>query len=63
MFTINLAVRRMIAITCANTRYGIYPGNTKYSANAGLMLGQFCRRWPNINPALAELQPLNYSIG
>ena len=30
------------------------PANTIRSSNAGLMLGQRRRRWPNINPALGE---------
>ena len=28
--------------------------NTRRSANAGLMLGQHCRRWDNIKPALVQ---------
>ena len=35
------------------------------STNAGLMLGQRHRRWPNINPALAQLagyQPFDHQV-
>ena len=30
------------------------PANPMHSANVGLLLGQRRRRWPNINPTLAE---------
>ena len=31
-----------------------FPSNKKPQINAGLMLGQRRRRWPNISPALAH---------
>ena len=36
-----------------NSRISV-PANTMLSANVGVMLGHRLRRWPNINPLLAE---------
>ena len=51
-------VKQIHPSTASQRTTQLYPGsiqgNTIYSANAGSMLGQRRRRWPNIDPAWDE---------
>ena len=47
-------VRGLLVTLAEETGRAQHPANTRHWTNAGFMLGQRRRQWPNFNPALAQ---------